>query len=217
MARRTFTIAGLIVVMAATLAAGLLLVGRKPPAGTAWGAAPPAVQAVMWPEPRPLADVTLSTQHGETFTTADLEDRWSLMFFGYLDCPDVCPTSLHAMKSMREHLTARSAGTDLRMVFVSVDPSDDDPEEMAEYLAWYDPEFIGLRGAEAEIARLAESMAVKYVEFVDEAGYRSIDHTSSVMIVDPSGRMVGALPPPLVPERMAERFLALRSYLETSS
>jgi len=216
MARRTITVAGLIVVMAATLAAGLL-VGRTPPASTVWGAAPPAVRTVMWPEARPLADVSLSTQHGHDFTNADLEGRWSLMFFGYLDCPDVCPTSLHAMKSMRERLASGGTGGDLQMLFVSVDPNDDDPAEMAEYLAWYDRDFIGLRGSEAEIARLADSMAVKYVEFVDDSGYRSIDHTSSVMIIDPQGRMVGALPPPLVPDRMAERFLALRRYLENGS
>jgi len=212
-ARRMIVVAGLIVVMTATLAAGLL-VGRTPPAGTSWGAAPPAVQAVMWPEPRPLAAVTLSTHRGNTFTNGDLEGRWSLMFFGYLECPDVCPTSLHAMKSMRELLAARNRSDDLQMLFVSVDPDHDQPTEMAQYLTWYDSGFVGLHGTQAEISRLADSMAVKFVEFVDDTGYRSIDHTSSVMIIDPQGRMVGALPPPLVPEQMVERFLGLRHYME---
>ena len=205
--------AALFVFMAVTLAAGLL-VGRTPPAGTGWGSASPDIRAVMWPEPLPLADVTLTTQHGRTFTRSDLQGQWSLMFFGYLRCPDVCPTSLAAMREMRRLLDERGLGGGEDYYFVSVDPGHDAPEDMIDYLAGFDPSFIGLHGGEAEIRRLADSMAVKFEPFVDDSGYESIDHTSSVMMIDPSGRMVGALPPPLVPRQMVERYLDLRSYLE---
>jgi len=194
-----------------------LLVGRTPPAGTGWGQADAGVRAVMWPEPQPLADASLQTQRGEPFDADAFTGRWSLVFFGYLDCPDVCPTSLHAMREMRRLLAERQAAEDLQFIFVSVDPVSDQPSRMAEYLARFDPAFIGLHGPPAEIRRLADSMAVKFETLVDDSGYRSIDHTSSVMMIDASGRMVGALPPPLVPEQMAERYLRLRHHLDNRS
>lgn len=211
-ARRIVLVSILLAVMAGSTFAGLWL-NRPTQAETSWGAAPPAVQAVMWPEPRPLARFELQDQHGEPVGPDRLTDRWSLVFFGYLDCPDVCPTSLHAMREMRRHL-AEGGGEPPRFVFVSVDPANDTPEDIADYLAWYDPEFIGLHGPAEQVAKLADSMAVKYEEFVDEDGRRSIDHTSSLMIVDPKGRMVGALPPPLQPERMLEQFERLQAHMD---
>lgn len=213
--RRIRLLVALVLLMAVTLAAGLL-VGRTPPAGTGWGLAKPDVRAVMWPEPLSLADVKLKTQHGETFTQSDLKGEWSLMFFGYLQCPDVCPTSLSAMREMRRLLGEHARGGGERYYFVSVDPANDDPAKMVDYLAGFDPNFIGLHGPKPEIRRLADSMAVKFEPFVDDSGYASIDHTSSVMMIDPGGRMVGALPAPLVPEQMVRRYLGLRDYLENA-
>ena len=204
----------LLVVMAASVAAAAWL-NRPDGDGLSWGKAPPAVQAVLWPEPRPLTGFALETQHGEPFDAASLEGRWNFLFFGYLSCPDVCPISLHAMRAFRQHLTARnpSAGNH-RFIFVTVDPEHDRPENIGVYLEQFDPEFIGLHGPMDEIARLAELLAVKHMEFTHESGYRSIDHTSSLMIVDPKGRAVGALPPPLKPERMVEQFEGLHAWLE---
>lgn len=210
----------LIPVLLAVMAGSLLLsiwMSQQQTGETTWGNAPPEVQAVMWPEPRPLSDFSLQTQHGESFGRESLEGQWNFLFFGYLECPDVCPTSLYAMREMREFLRQLDRDHDRHQyIFISVDPENDTPEEMREYLSWYDDDFIGLHGDEQEIAALAGSMAVKYEEFVDETGYRSIDHTSSVMIVDPEGRVVGALPPPLQPQRMAERFERLRGFLDSS-
>lgn len=214
--RRIRLLVALGLLTAVTMTTGLL-VGRTPPAGgTGWGSAEPEVRAVLWPEPQPLAEVTLETQHGETFTRADLEGRWSLMFFGYLQCPDVCPTSLSAMRAMRRLLAEYDAGQELDYYFVSVDPANDQPADMIDYLAGFDPSFTGLHGPEPEIRRLANSMAVKFESFISDSGYASIDHTSSAMVIDPAGRMVGALPPPLVPEQMVRRYLDLKAHVERS-
>lgn len=211
--RRIVLISVLLVVMAGSTAAGLWLSSPRP-AATAWGAAPPSVQAVMWPEPRPLAEFQLQTQHGEVVDREWLSRRWSLVFFGYLDCPDVCPTSLHAMREMRNRMIESGDPDPPRLVFVSVDPERDSRQALAEYLAWYESEFTGLHGPGEEIRQLADSMAVKYEHLVGDDGSRTIDHTGSLMVIDPAGRMVGALPPPLRPERMVEDFTRLRDYLD---
>jgi len=213
--RRRLLIPSLLLVMAGSLLVGLW-VSQQPTGRTAWGSAPPEVQAVMWPEPRPLAEFSLQTQHGETFDTDSLAGRWSFVFYGYLACPDVCPMSLHALRGMHDFLASRNAADDLQVIFVSLDPENDTPEEMKQYLGWYHEDFIGLHGPLEEIERMASPMAIKYAEHVDESGYRSIDHTASVMIIDPRSRVVGALPPPLEPQRMAERFQRLRGHLESN-
>jgi protein SCO1 len=204
-------------VMGLSLLVGLNL-GQQRHTGLLWNAAPPEVQAVLWPEPRPLDDFHLITHTGESFGPQALKGRWSFVFFGYLGCPDICPSSLHAMREMDRIMAERDSGKlERQFIFVSVDPAHDRPEAIAAYLDWYQAGFIGLAGTAAEIAALATPMAVKFEEHIDTTGYRSIDHTSSLMMIDPQGRVVGALPPPLLPERMVRQFERLHEFLSRRS
>jgi protein SCO1 len=208
-----------LVPLAVFVAGGALLLGismgqRAGTPGSTWSSAPPEVRAVLWPEPLPLADFRLHTQHGAAFGPADLRGQWSFMFFGYLQCPDVCPMTLSAMRDMRSMMLARDAGAaGHRFLFVSVDSTFDRAEAMAPYLAFYDPEFIGLLGPAEALAPLTSSLAVMHIEHRDDDGVRSIDHTSSVMVLDPDGRAVAALPPPHHPELMLARFEQIRAHL----
>ncbi|HRQ64152.1 MAG TPA: SCO family protein [Xanthomonadaceae bacterium] len=203
-----------VLIVGGALLAGLLLGQRGGTAATTWAAAPPEVRAVLWPEPRPLGDFRLHTQHGESFGPQDFEGRWSLVFFGYLQCPDVCPTTLSAMRDMRRMLIERNpSASAYRYVFVSVDPEFDRAESMATYLAFWDPDFVGLLGSGEALQPLLRSLAVMAIEHRDKDGVRSIDHTSSVMLIDPRGRAVAALPPPHHPELMLARFEQVQRHL----
>jgi protein SCO1 len=210
--RRLALIVLLVTAIVASTWAGVRA-SRPAEGNTAWGRAPSEVRAVMWPEAQPLADFSLRTQHGAAFGPEALQGRWSFVVFGYLDCPDVCPIGLRALRGMRDRLADRSEGDEYQFIFVSVDPENDSPGEIGEYLASHGGGFTGLHGPVAEIGKLAEAMAVKHREVADRSGGRSIDHTSSVMVIDPQGRLVGALPPPLRPEHMVEQFERLRAYL----
>jgi protein SCO1 len=203
-------------VMGLSLLVGLNLGQRSASGdGLPWNSAPPAVQAVMWPEPRALAGFSMLDQNRQPFGPAQFQGHWSFVFFGYLGCPDICPSSLHAMREFKRQLERRDPGAaGHQFIFVSVDPEHDRPEAIREYLAWYQADFIGLSGSSAQIDTLARHMAIKYEEHIDETGYRSIDHSSSLMIIDPSGRVVGALPPPLLPERMVEQFQQLATFMQ---
>ncbi len=189
--------------------------GRQPEAPlAAWRRAPDEVRAVLWPEPRTLPDFTLTTQHGQRFGPAQLRGQWSFLFFGYLNCPDVCPVTLHALRAFRRLLQEHdSEAAGYRIVFVSVDPERDTAASIGPYLAHFDADFIGLSGAPEELRRLADALAVRYATVTDADGLVTIDHTSSVMVVDPQGRVVGALRPPHQPERMVASFIRLRDYL----
>lgn len=207
--RRALVLAGL---GGAAVAASWLVRRRSRDAG--WSAAAPELQAILWPLPRAVADFELRTQHGEAFGATQLRGQWSLLYFGYLQCPDVCPTTLQSLQGLRKLLVAdEPAAATTRFVFVSVDPGNDTQERIGSYLDYFDRELVGLTGDPAQLARLASSLGVMYAEHVDERGVRSMDHTTSILVVDPQGRGVAALPGPHQPRRMLEQFGELRCHL----
>ncbi|MCC7463407.1 MAG: SCO family protein [Gammaproteobacteria bacterium] len=176
--------------------------------------APAELQAVLWPEARPVAAFHMLTQGGAAFGPEQFRGQWNFVFFGYLSCPDVCPTTLQTLADFRRRLLAADpAAARYRFVFVSVDPTHDTPERMAGYIGYFDRDFLGLSGTAAELARLAGSMGVAYAERVDGRGVRTIDHSTSVLVVDPAGRVTGGLPAPHDPAQMLALFEALRQHL----
>lgn len=177
-----------------------------------WASAPPEVRASLWPEPRPLEDFSLLDQHAQPFGPERLRGEWSLLFFGYMQCPDVCPTTLSALREMRG-LQQRSGGVLPQVVFVSLDPEFDTPEAMAPYLNFFDASFVGAAGSLEALQPLTSALHIMRIEQNQEGAPRSIDHTSSVIVVDPEGRAVGALSPPHQPAALLARFEALRGYL----
>lgn len=206
-----------LLLLSIALLAGLWLKQRQP-AESFWGQAPAPVQAVMWPELRPIPSFDLNTSRGESFGPGDLEGQWNFVFFGYLQCPDVCPTGLLAMSEMRRRLiSANPEAGRYQFIFVAVDPENDKPDRIREFLDFFDPALIGLHGSRDEIRRLGDSMSVYFIERVDDRGIRVIDHTSSVMIIDPQGRLVGALSAPLEPRSMMEKFTRLQDYLGSTA
>jgi len=183
--------------------------GNEPAGSLGWNSAPASLRDVLWPEPREIAEFELVTQHDRPFTRDSFAGQWNFVFFGYLDCPDICPMSLATMRQMRRLLIDRGHEKDFaRFILVSVDSENDDPERMGSYLLQFDSEFVGLTGEKEMVDRLAESLAVHYRQ-VPGSDFNAIDHTSSLMIIDPQGRAVGALQPPLVPEQMADKFRRL--------
>ena len=204
-------------VMALSLLFGLILGRPGDPGGLPWNSAPATVQAVMWPEPRALSGFGLVDTQGRPFGPDQFIGQWDFVFFGYMACPDVCPNSLHAMRDMQRLLVQHGSTRDpLRFVFVSVDHEHDTPEAIGDYLDWWQADFLGLSGSADSIARLARQLAVFYQVHVDDSGYRSIDHSSSLVIIDPVGRAVGALQPPLEPVSMVERFETLHEFMHRS-
>lgn len=195
------------VVLGATLASRL-----SPPAAPGWANAPHELRAILWPEPLPVGPFQLLDQHGQPFGPERLKGQWSFLFFGYLQCPDVCPTAMQVLRDYRQVLAAAQPGLAHQVVFVSVDPEYDRPEQLGAYLEFFDPDFIGLSGTAEALAGLAGPLAVKYYLHFDDQGRRAIDHTSSIMIVDPRGRVLGAFPPPQRPDRMLELFTGLRRH-----
>jgi protein SCO1/2 len=111
-------------------------------------------------------------------------------------------------------ISENPAADQYQFVFVTVDPAHDSPAATLSYLAFFDPAFLGLSGSEGEISKLARSMSAHYERVVDDRGRTQFEHTTSVFVVNPQGRLVAALPAPHEPASMASMFSALRQHLD---
>jgi protein SCO1/2 len=158
--------------------------------------------AQMFPTPRALTDFRMETAQGEPFTRDNLEGRWSLMFFGFTNCPDVCPDTLAMLAQSMDQLRLMRREELPQVVFVSVDPERDQGELLADYVQWFDEAFVAVTGAEEQLQALTRQLGIVYYrDQPDEnTGFYNVDHSAAVMIIDPQGRLHGRFSHPLVPE-----------------
>ncbi|MGE5451257.1 MAG: SCO family protein [Acidobacteriota bacterium] len=130
---------------------------------------------------------SLKDVNGQVRTLAEFKGKVVFLFFGYTQCPDVCPTTMADLSAVRKKLGPD--GQRVQGIFVTVDPQRDTPEVLKPYLAAMDPSFVGLRGTPTETEATAKEFKVFFqkVEGRDE-GY-TIDHTAGAFIFDPEGHV----------------------------
>jgi protein SCO1/2 len=144
---------------------------------------------------------TLTDQDGRVRTDKDFRGHWTLLYFGYTYCPDVCPTTLAVMASTLEQLGTQS--DQFVPLFVSVDPERDTPAVLKTYLAAFGPRFVGLTGKPDAIAKLARAYGVYFQKHPLSGGNYSVDHTSAIYLLDPEGRFVKTLDEQAGPKTLA--------------
>lgn len=129
---------------------------------------------------------SLRDPDGRTRTLRDFEGRVVLVFFGFTQCPDVCPTALTRAAEVKRQLGAN--GERFLAVFVTVDPQRDSPEVLRAYIEAFDPAFVALTGSDDEIAATAQEFRVFYRQVPTGSSF-TIDHTASSFVFDPRGRL----------------------------
>ena len=133
-------------------------------------------------------ELQLTDHTGKPRTLADFKGKVVVVFFGFTQCPDVCPTTLVEMKAVKEKLG--KDGERLQVLFVTVDPERDTPELLAKYVPAFDPSFIGLYGDAEATARTAKEFKVFYKKVPGSSPTNySVDHTAALYVYDPSGRL----------------------------
>jgi protein SCO1/2 len=153
---------------------------------------PQLASGTWYPTARPIGELALTAQTGNSFTTSDLEGHPTLVFFGFTHCPDVCPTTL----AMLARIKKSAALPDLRVLFVSVDPGRDTPAVLAPYVHAFDPEFIGATGDAHEIGRLAQKFGVAVARIDLPGGDYMMDHSAAVFLLDRHAQIVAVFTPP---------------------
>ena len=176
------------------------------------------IPGLYWPDPRTLHAFLAFDQHGEPFELEDMLGKWSFVFFGYTHCPDICPMTLSVMARLGEMLDNQPEFRDYQMIFVTVDPERDTAGRLAEYTGYFDPDFIGLGGSSEHIQTLSSQIGVVFMANRDDSNKENylVDHSSSIFLIDPEGRLVGKFSAPHQPDRMLAQYRRIRDFLRNN-
>ena len=136
---------------------------------------------------------TLVGSDGQPFSSSRLAGKPAAVFFGFTNCPDVCPTTLARLAQLRKQVGKGDEG--FSIVFISVDPERDRPEDVGRYARLFDTPIVGLTGNPAQIERVKNQFGVFSQKVPTPGGGYSVDHTATVFLLDRNGKFVATLAP----------------------
>jgi protein SCO1/2 len=151
----------------------------------------------------------LTDQAGKRLTDKDFRGRYTLVFFGFTNCPDICPSALQVMAAALDQLGPK--GQAVTPLFISVDPERDSPRELATYVKSFHPRLVGLTGTPEEIEAVTKAYRVYVKKVADtrsSAGY-SFDHSAIIYLMGPDGAYVTHFTATTSADAMAERLAKL--------
>jgi protein SCO1/2 len=158
----------------------------------AWAATqPPRLKAGEFLPPHPAPAFRLRGSDGAELNLERWRGKVVLLFFGFTNCPEVCPVTLATLTQARKALGARAG--DVQVVYVTVDPERDSPQRLALHLKGFDPSFVGGTGAPESLAAVRKAYGVVANKVVTAGGY-GVDHSSSVFLIDREGRLRAMMP-----------------------
>ena len=150
---------------------------------------PPSLQtATLLPAPAALAEFSLLDQGGNAFSQHSFSGDWNLVFFGFTNCPDVCPTTLQVLATARKQLLADGLETLPRIVLVSVDPERDTPAIIGAYVAHFGAGIVGVTGTLEETKKLTDGLGIYFGKSGFDGDNYSVDHSAVVIVVNPAGQ-----------------------------
>ncbi|HEX6995575.1 MAG TPA: SCO family protein [Gammaproteobacteria bacterium] len=204
----------ILVVALVLLAAAMLAIRHASPPSEPRAAAVPWAEtenATVLPAGRPLPEFTLTDVEGRPFTKSSLEGRFTLLFFGFTNCPDVCPITMQVLASVAERLREEAPDEVPDVVFVSVDPFRDTPERIAAYVAAFDPSFIGVTGPDERLEPLVDALGVGVEKHEHHGEQYNVVHSGAIYVVGPRAEWIAVSTGPHVPATVASDFLKIRA------
>jgi len=156
---------------------------------------------ILLPQSRTVPALSLTNQDGESVQVDELKGKWTLLFFGYTFCPDICPATLAELRQVRSELpeTVRER---MQPVLVSVDPHRDTPEQLKQYLGFFGEGFTGLTGPLDEIQTLANGVGIPFIPGDTSRENYTVDHSGNLVIIGPDGRQRGFIRAPLKVQKL---------------
>lgn len=164
---------------------------------------------------RSVPPFELQGSDGRPLDQTFLEGRWTLAFFGYTHCPDVCPVTLSVMREVVAQLEERGVEP-MQVAFFTVDPSRDTAERLQEYVAFFDENFIGVTGELANVFALTRELGIVAAYTANDADPDNyfVDHTASMLLIDPARRVRAKFNAPHELGSIIDDYLALMAALE---
>ncbi|MBM4228315.1 MAG: SCO family protein [Gammaproteobacteria bacterium] len=176
------------------------------------------VEGMLWPDPPRLESFTLDGADGKPLTEATLRGKWSLLFFGFTHCPDVCPTTL---ATLRETVKLLEETPDFaqqgQVVLVSVDPARDTPEALAGYVGHFDRNFLAATAPPDRLAALTGQLGILHTRVPLGSGEEySVDHTASILLIGPGLERLAIFSAPHAAPELAAKIGQIIQFLQDS-
>ena len=166
---------------------------------------------IFFDKPRMFRDMDLLLdQQGQPFNKANLQGKWTLIFFGFTYCPDVCPTTLGILNKFYKEWQEKYPADAVQVVMVSVDPARDSVEKMRDYVAYFNPAFVGITGDYMALVRFTGDLSAGFTKVPLSDGNYLMEHSGNIAVINPRGDFHGFFKPPFDPVRLR---LALSSVL----
>lgn len=190
-----------IVVGIVAVVAGMLLSRQLAP-----GNATALAAGTLLEPARPLPAMDFVDQHGAAFGQERLRGRWSLLFFGFTSCPDICPATLGVLAQVEKRVADLPPEQRPQIVLVSVDPQRDTPEQLAAYVKFFSPSFTGVTGKQEAVDEFARQMGVPIAITKLDGGAYTVDHSAAIFLINPAGELRALFSPPQTPQLIAEDY-----------
>lgn len=165
--------------------------------------------AIAFENPRILSDFQLIDHNAKVFDKDSLLDKWTLVFYGFTHCPDICPTTLADLSRVYMDLDPEIRDQ-TQVLLITADPARDTTEILSQYVTYFNPKFMGITGDFLEIKKLASNLNVAFNKVITENGY-TIDHTGNVMLINPLGHYHAFFKPPFELARLKGTYQSIVS------
>ena len=171
------------------------------------------IAATILYDPLPITSFRLTTHKGKAFSQDNFNGKWTILTFGYTHCPDICPTTLNKLNHVDKILKESNNKILPQFVFLSLDPERDNVAQLAEYIPWFNKDFIGLTGTAEQLEVLTKVLGIISMKREDEnkedENKYLIDHTVTVMIVDSKAQLRALSSAPHDAQTLADDFVKI--------
>ena len=168
----------------------------------------------LFENPKQISDFSFYSANGEVFNKTNLNDKWTLMYFGFTRCPDECPTTMYQISKLIKILREKEFPlNDKQWVLVSIDPERDSPEDINKYAKGFDASFIGVSNTRPMLLNLATQLSVNNVmPSGDKMDHSHLDnHVNNIILLNPNGEFAGVFRPPFDISRLSLTYQSVTS------
>ena len=158
--------------------------------------------------PMEIDQFELIDQNNAAFTNKSLQGGWTVLFFGYTNCPDVCPTTIYKLAEIKNGIKEKLPSTDFNTVLVTLDPDRDSAQRLDEYIGYFDETMLGVTGTYENIQSFTSSLSVFYQRINKEEGY-DFNHTASIFVFDKNGLLFATMSPANTIGELTEDFYTI--------
>lgn len=145
-------------------------------------------------KPLDIIEFELKDQGDQLYSKNDLKNQWTILFFGYTNCPDVCPTTIFKLGQIKQQISKELPNVNLQILFITLDPERDSTERLREYLGFFNASMIGLTGDISKIVELTSNLSVFFQRINKEDGY-DFNHTASIFLMNPNAQLKASFSP----------------------